>query len=234
MVGLCGVTHALNIPGSSISGHFHHVCTAWWVCAVLSVCLTPVEVNKSLDERSTFFSVMCSWSMWSCIPKWTAHLIITNRTDKKKERKGRGSYPPPPWSALRPGCPGWSTALWGYRAWCLPAGGRNMCGGRWPRAPSAPGAAPPPTAGLTPESGGEYGFRKKKHEDTVTKKAMIVIQPNLKLKTFCSRRLNSDSKASILKINMDAKLFVFINIWQLAATILTAWRSCWQQKRWDD
>lgn len=60
---------------------------------------------------------------------------------------------------------------------------------------------------------------------------MTVIQPNLKLKTFCYRRLNSDSKAGFLEINVDAKLFVFINIRQLAGTILTAffnltWRSC--------
>lgn len=49
-------------------------------------------------------------------------------------------------------------------------------------------------------------------------------QQNLKLKTFCSGRLNPDSKACLLEINYvtDAKFFVFINIGLLWAIILWA------------
>lgn len=81
-----------------------------------------------------------------------------------------------------------------------------------------------------------HGFRKRwRYSDS--EKLMTVIKPNLKLKTFCSRRLNFDSKAVILEINyiMDAKMLAFINISQLTGAVLTAFfnltRRSWQNRR---
>lgn len=58
-----------------------------------------------------------------------------------------------------------------------------------------------------------------------------VLEANLKLKTFCSRRLNSDREDGILGVNVDVRLFVLINTEQLVGSTLTAsfsvtWWSC--------
>lgn len=72
----------------------------------------------------------------------------------------------------------------------------------------------------------ERSLDSEQHEDAV-KKITTDAHQNLELKTFCSRRLNSDSEAGLLEVNdvADAQVVAFIPIRRLWRFVLRAFFS---------